>query len=358
MAFTPTQENEEAFRSACRMLATHASELDQSSQWPTAQLHLLGEMGLFRWFVSRELGGDGRSEPDLLVAYIELARSCLTTAFILTQRQAAVSRIVATENKPLRNELLPGLLSGELFATVGISHLTTSRRHLARPVMIATPHEHGFILNGMTPWVTGATCADLVVAGATLEDGRQLLVSIDAKTPGVKMEPPAKLVALSASQTGSMTCDNTLVELDRVLMGPVPEVMKQAQGARTGGLQTSALAIGLAKAATTFMLEEAAQRPDLGEPADSLRQDGEMLERDLLLLAQGEHNCSSEEIRRRANSLALRSTQAALAAAKGAGYVSTHPTGRWCREALFFLVWSCPPGVVAANLCELAGIEP
>ena len=30
--------------------------------------------------------------------------------------------------------------------------------------------------------------------------------------------------------------------------------------------------------------------------------------------------------------------------------------GRWCREALFFLVWSCPQSVLSANLCELAGI--
>jgi hypothetical protein len=53
----------------------------------------------------------------------------------------------------------------------------------------------------------------------------------------------------------------------------------------------------------------------------------------------------------------LRATQAALAAAKGAGYIAHHPAGRWCREALFFLVWSCPQSVLAANLCELAGIE-
>jgi hypothetical protein len=55
--------------------------------------------------------------------------------------------------------------------------------------------------------------------------------------------------------------------------------------------------------------------------------------------------------------LALRTSQAALAAAKGVGYVVGHPAGRWCREALFFLVWSCPQGVMTANLCELAGMD-
>ena len=89
----------------------------------------------------------------------------------------------------------------------------------------------------------------------------------------------------------------------------------------------------------TSMLDIAAGEPAAGEPAT-------------------DRGCvrDASELRRRANSLALRASQAALAAAKGAGYVVGHPAGRWCREALFFLVWSCPAPVVQANLCELAGI--
>jgi hypothetical protein len=62
-----------------------------------------------------------------------------------------------------------------------------------------------------------------------------------------------------------------------------------------------------------------------------------------------------DSIRTRANSLALRSTQALLAASKGAGFVSGHFAERAVREAMFFLVWSCPAPVVAAALRELAG---
>jgi hypothetical protein len=88
-----------------------------------------------------------------------------------------------------------------------------------------------------------------------------------------------------------------------------------------------------------------------------LRREHAALEQNLLALAGGESVCSNEDLRAAANSIALRATQAALAAAKGSGYVVGHPAGRWCREALFFLVWSCPQGVLAANLCELAGLE-
>ncbi|MFP6763945.1 MAG: hypothetical protein VB858_10010 [Planctomycetaceae bacterium] len=66
---------------------------------------------------------------------------------------------------------------------------------------------------------------------------------------------------------------------------------------------------------------------------------------------------AAETLRRKSNSLALRSTQAALAASKGAGFVSGHPAARMASEAMFFLVWSCPQPVVLANIRELAGAE-
>ncbi len=133
-------------------------------------------------------------------------------------------------------------------------------------------------------------------------------------------------------------------------------VIAGRSGTKTGGLQTSALAAGLSASAIEFLTRESQQRPDLVGATDHLQNEHDELERDLISLASGVPACTSDEVRARANSLALRSTQAALAAAKGAGYASGHPAGRWCREAMFFLVWSCPQPVMNANLCELAGL--
>ncbi|KKL59190.1 hypothetical protein LCGC14_2217810, partial [marine sediment metagenome] len=115
-----------------------------------------------------------------------------------------------------------------------------------------------------------------------------------------------------------------------------------------------ALAIALASAALDYLEGEASKRPDLAEPAAELRREHGRLESNLLALAAGEQVCTNDQLRVGANSIALRASQAALAAAKGTGYIVGHPAGRWCREALFFLVWSCPQEVMAANLCELA----
>ena len=63
--------------------------------------------------------------------------------------------------------------------------------------------------------------------------------------------------------------------------------MQGSTGARTGGLQTSALAIGHASAPIAFMAKEAERRGDLLKPLAGLRNEQEALQADLLALAEG-----------------------------------------------------------------------
>ena len=339
----------------CRQLASCADALDTSGHWPAEQLDLCGRYGVFKWFVPVEAGGFGWSDADVIRGYLRLSQACLTTTFVITQRTGACRRILASGNEFPKSRLMADLLSGRSFATVGISHLTTSRRHLA-PVLSAEETTEGYLLNGFSPWVTGGVHARTIVTGATLADGRQILVALPTDLPGVQPAEPARLVGLSASHTGPVDCRDVRLSSEWLLAGPVENVMSQGIGARSGGLETSTLAAGLSTAAIGHLEEQSLKRPDLAEPAASLRSERDALEADLLNAAGGRPTCSTDEIRTRANSLALRATQAALMAAKGTGYVAGHPVGRWCREALFFLVWSCPQPVLAANLCELAGL--
>jgi alkylation response protein AidB-like acyl-CoA dehydrogenase len=351
-----TSPDDPALDELCGELAESADAVDTSGRWPARQLALCGEYGVYEWFLPPKLGGRGWSGVDVTRGYLRLSAACVTTTFIITQRTGACRRIAATANASLKARLLPQLVSGETFATVGISHLTTSRRHLKDPVLAAKEVDGGFVLDGYSPWVTGAAHAQTIVTGATLHDGRQVLVALPANLPGVQPQPPAKLVALSASHTGAVECRDVHVGREWLIDGPVENVMAGGSGAKSGGLQTSALALGLARAATDFLAEQSNSRADLCEPAERLHRERAELEADLLSLADGRPACGVEQLRARSNSLVLRAAQASLAAAKGTGYVVGHPAGRWCREALFFLVWSCPQPVMAANLCELAGI--
>ena len=340
----------------CNTLADLATDLDRDGGWPAEQLQLCGEAGVFRWFLAPEWGGTNWSSTDIVRGYLRLSAACLSTTFIITQRSGACRRIADSENLAMQQRWLPGLATGEQFATVGISHLTTSRRHLNSPVLTAKETSTGYRLDGFSPWVTGGNQAEMVVVGATLDDGRQILIALPMDLPGISTPDPPNLIGLTSSQTGSVQLDGVEVTNEQVIAGPVKEVMSGGGGGATGGPQTSTLAIGAAKSSIDYLRDEAEKRQELLEPWEKLHDEHAALEADLLALAGGEPVCSNEALRQRSNSLVLRASQAALAAAKGSGYVVGHPAGRWCREALFFLVWSCPQSVMQAHLCELAGI--
>lgn len=348
------------------------------------------------------------SDPESLIRfYVWLAYGCLTTAFIMTQRNAAIRRIDSSDNEKARNRLLSRITSGQWFATVGISQLSTSRRHLNQPPLVARPTESGWLLEGYCPWVTGASKADVILIGAieqpqpsnnpTLSSQKsvqsngkdqvatppgdtshsQMLFAVPTDRANIACSPGMSLIGLSASCTDVVKLNGVAVTSDDLLHGPGANVMYATRSSTSGtasptapsppstpstssgagGLQTSALAIGHAAKAIEFLHRQAMQRPELQATADKWIASWQSQWNQLLQFASGSANGDVVSFRKEANDLALQATQSALAAAKGAGFVEDHEIGRWCCEALFFLVWSCPQAVIDAHLCSLSEIR-
>ena len=347
----------------CARLREMSERRNRPDDWPADALALCAQAGVYRWFLPIESGGFSWNETDQTRGYLRLSTADLTTTFVITQYMGAIRRIDSSRNQSAIERWVSPLVNGEAFGTVGISHLTTSRRHLAKPVMSVSELGDGrYRLDGMAPWVTGAPHADVVVIGATTADGRELLAAIPTQRDSggdarIAVGTGVELLELSASCTDRVTLHDYEIDESMLLAGPIENVMSSGIGARTGGLQTSTLAIGLSRAAVDYLSDEATRRDDLRHAATELSSEVDGIESELLRAASGDQRCDASEIRGNANRLALRTTQAALTAAKGAGFVAGHPVGRWNQQALFFLVWSCPQPVAQAHLCELAGIS-
>ncbi|MEI8211269.1 MAG: acyl-CoA dehydrogenase family protein [Planctomycetota bacterium] len=351
-------------------LRSETAQLDRSATFPIDNVRLCARFERLCSF----------TEHRSTAPYIAMAYGCLTTAFIMTQRSAAIRRIETSNNERAKESVLPCIESGEAFATVGISHLTTSRRHLPTPPVQAHRDGDGWRLQGRVPWVTGGCVADYLVVGAVewpsssglvvpseVRSGsesssrEEYLFLISCPKIGLHAGAGMELIALTSSCTDGIDFDGVRVTREDILHGPSDNVMAASHAGGAGGLHTSALAMGLAASAIDYLYEEAMVRPSLRLYADKLIGNWLKLLDELDALEDGVTGSASlfdsNSMRKMANDLALHSTQSAMAVAKGAGFMREHPVGRWCSEALFFLVWSCPQGVAEAHLCSMTHID-
>jgi len=336
---------------------------DVTGQWPHERLGAVRDAGFFRWGLPVEFGGSECSGWDRLVFFHDLASACLTTAFILTQREAACQRIASLGSRERRQLLLPDLCAGRSFATVGISHLSTSRQHWTRPTVTAQMTPNGIELSGEVPWVTGAAYAETLVTGGTTDSGAQVLVAVPVSRTGVTVRPPQRMLALNGSWTGSVVLDKVSVLADECLAGPVPSVMALGGTHGTGSLTTTAVALGAAAGTLSALHQECFDREEVHSAWQALdaerRHSFAQMRR---AAAEVPSKAVVDRIRIEANSLAVRAAVALMSSAKGRGFVGGHPAERAIREAMFFQVWSCPANVTCETLSALtsgpAGLNP
>jgi alkylation response protein AidB-like acyl-CoA dehydrogenase len=337
-----------ALKDVAGELGLLADRAESEGPWAAGGMHLLAQRGVLGSFVPCDCGGTAAGEPAIIDTLVAIASSCLTTALALSQWAAAV-RIIATGPPHVRAALLPALSRGDTFTTVGISQLTTSRQHLGRPALVASRDADGWQLDGLCPWVTGADASDTIVTGAATVDGDQLFFVVPTHAAGVVIDPPLAMLALSGTRTAAVRF--TKVRPAHVIEPP------ERNAARTGGLATTSLALGSAKAAVGIVSGEASRRQDLVAIAAALETDFESLMARLGTAARdGIALADRDTLRGDATSLVLRAAQSAVTASKGAGFVRGHPAERIARESFFFLVWSCPQSVSSALLCDWAGI--
>src|SRR5262245_16881088 len=139
-------------------LAALAAQADAEPVWPEASWDVVRRSGALGRVIPPEYGGVGVAPVELLTGYEALAGACLTTCFILSQRDAACRRLRDSGRDDLCRELLRPLACGGRFATVGLSQLTTSRQHTG-PALAARATPAGIALDG-TIQIGRASCRE------------------------------------------------------------------------------------------------------------------------------------------------------------------------------------------------------
>lgn len=310
---------ERAQRFADDVLFPAALDTDAADVVPRELLDRLAAEGLYG------IGADA-DFATVCAAQEALASGCLTTAFVWAQHLGLVHALAAGGDDALRSRWLGPLLRGDVRAGLALGGA------LPQPTLHARRDGDAWVLDGISPFLSGWGVIDVVHTAARTADDDVVWLIVDAATSDALRVERLRLVALDATATVRATFDGLRVPADRRTAlhpagGETPaEVLR---------LHAS-LALGVASRCCRLL-----------GPSP--------LDEELSRLRARLDELGPETAARRAaaGELAMRAA-AALAAARGSRSIllGDHAQRLW-REALFVLIYALRPASRDALLARL-----
>jgi alkylation response protein AidB-like acyl-CoA dehydrogenase len=162
------------------------------------------QLGLTGLVVPEGYGGSGVGHVERSVVLEEMGRALVPSPF-LSSAVLAVDTLLALDDEPVREELLPGIAAGEVLATVAVTE-TDTRWQSPNTATTACLSGQGWVLNGQKSLVVDGAGADLIIVYAGTGQGQGFfLVRADAgglaRTPLVTLDPTRRLARLVFSDT-------------------------------------------------------------------------------------------------------------------------------------------------------------
>jgi alkylation response protein AidB-like acyl-CoA dehydrogenase len=315
-----------ARRIADETLFPAAMAVEAADAVPVEVLDVLAEAGLYGISGPVSVGGMDL-DPLVQGSVIEiLAGGSLATAFIWAQHHSLVRNLVDFAPSPLREEWLPPLCRGELRSGLALAGVLPGP-----PQLRADRVPGGWRIDGSSPWVTGWSRVDVVLAAARTQFGGIAWLIVDAADrPGLAAERQ-RLVAVDSSVTVRLDFDGLEVPEDRLIrVGP-----HDVAGYGTTNLRNQgSLALGVAGRCCSL----------LGPTA---------LDDEVVACRTALGKCEPEDMpvaRAWASELCVRAaTTLVVSAGSRSILLGEHPQ-RLAREALFLLVFGSRPGIRASLL--------
>lgn len=310
---------EVARRIADEVLFPAALATDASDVVPRELLDTLASAGLYGVGLDADFG---------TVCEIQeaLATGCLTTAFIWAQHLGLVHALATGGETEAKASWLAPLATGEVRAGLGLGGA------LPKPTLLARPDGQHWILDGVSPFVSGWNRVDVIHVAARSPDDHVVWLIVDAADgPSLRAER-LTLAALNATNTVRATFSELPVTADRVTgrhpvaAGAAPEVLRLH----------AALALGVAARCCRLL----GRTPLDGELA-ALRAELDQL------------GAGIATARAAAGELAVRAAAALMASEGSRSLLAADHAQRLMREAMFTLVYALRPASRAAVLAKL-----
>jgi acrylyl-CoA reductase (NADPH) len=224
-------------------------------------------LGLQRLQTPREFGGHGASYFAKIRIVQELARHGFAAAFSLNNSHSMATAIATQAGDEVRQRYLPGLLDGELVATVALTEAQggsdlSATRTSARKV------DGGWLINGEKAWITNATIADLAFVTAQTAEGTRgigrFIVPLDAA--GAERTGAHAIASGHAVGLGGLRFNDVLVPDSHLLEAPGEGFKRAMDGINGARVHVAAMAVAAMERALQEAVRYCGTREAFGKP--------------------------------------------------------------------------------------------
>ena len=260
---------ESVHRFAKEQIAPHVRAMDEEGVFRPDILRQLFELGLMGIEIPEELGGQGGSFFQAVIAIEELAAVDPSAAVIVDVQNTLVNNALlrwGTEDQKTR--YLPALAS-TMVASYALSEAGSGSDAFALQTR-ALRDGDGYVLNGRKLWITNASEAGLFLLFANLkpEAGYKGITCflVERGFPGFAVGRKEDKLGIRASSTCELILDNCRVPAGNVLGEEGKGYKIAIETLNEGRIAIGGQMIGLARGALDHATAYAKQRKQFGKP--------------------------------------------------------------------------------------------
>jgi butyryl-CoA dehydrogenase len=335
-----------------RELAPRARELDESEEFPWANMKGMAKLGLFGITIDPAYGGTGGGFKEVAIVVEEIARACAATAVIYASHVSlAAQTIHRFGNEEQKQRFLPHLIRGDKVAAFALTE-PGAGSDAAALVTTAIKGNGYYVLNGSKLFITNGDVADTIVVFTTRDRSLRTrgidCFVVEKGTPGFMARRQTGKMGMRASSTAELVFQDCSVPEENRLGEEGTGFYSAMQILEASRIGIAAQCVGIGQACLEAAARYAQRRQAFGHPIADFQAIQWMLadmatemdaarlltRRAAILKDQGmPHGTESAMAKLFAAESANRAASKAVQVHGGYGYFKESPVERYYRDA-------------------------
>ncbi|HRD72051.1 MAG TPA: acyl-CoA dehydrogenase family protein [Aquimonas sp.] len=265
-----------ARRIAQEKIAPTAAHFDQTGEFPSENIRILGENGLMGIEVPSEYGGAGMDPVSYVLAMIEIAEAdCAHSTIVSVNNSLFCNGILKFGREDQKQKYVRAIAEGKAVGAFALTEPQSGSDATAMRCRAVKQADGSFVVNGKKSWITSGPVADYIVLFAMTDPDKGAkgitAFMIDTSKPGFHRGKTEPKMGIRASATCEIEFADYVVPAEEVL-GKEGEGFKVAMSVLDAGrIGIASQAVGLAKAAYKAALAYVQERKSFGQPIGSFQ---------------------------------------------------------------------------------------